>query len=187
MPTYTKQTFLQESPEKQAEILQERAEERIEREEESIRKTMEAQEGMMDKIYMSIFYSIKNDSQNFQSNIPPEERFDLEMNDSGSQEEENDLSREISDNALNAIVPEPTLEGLRAMYFYVAMVSAKSTHDLIKEQKKLQEKLSHQYDAETSRKLSEALTLNGGGLSGQIENHGNILLQDMAIKNAPIR
>ena len=63
MPRYTLEDFINSNEQRKAQILDEQARTRVQKENGKIDKTYDAQKGKMDKLWMSIYYSIKKDAQ----------------------------------------------------------------------------------------------------------------------------
>ena len=187
MPRYTLEDFINSNEQRKAQILDEQARTRVQKENGKIDKTYDAQKGKMDKLWMSIYYSIKKDAQRRAASVlSDEEKFEngLSSRRSSSDTEDNKAT-ELDTKVIHAIVPEATLEYLRDIHFLVGMTTAKATHDLDKEQQRIKASLPDTYPEETKQQLSDMLAKNGECMANLVDNYANLMLQTMAEMKVP--
>ncbi|MBO4887970.1 MAG: hypothetical protein J5589_06640 [Firmicutes bacterium] len=187
MPRYTLEDFVSSNEQRKAQILDEQAGTRVQKENGKIDKTYDAQKGKMDKLWMSIYYSIKKDAQRRATSVvSDEEKFQNGLSSRRqSSDAEDNKAAELDTKVIHAIVPEATLEYLRDIHFLVGMTIAKSTHDLAKEQQRIKASLPDTYPEETKQLLSDMLAKNGEGMANLVENYANLMLQTMGEMKAP--
>ena len=168
------------------EIFAENAKEKHEAVKSKINKTIQAQEGKLDKLWTAIYYSVMRDTMGSDKSLTDQERvefgtgFHKKVN-----EERQKTEAELGDKAVSAVIPDPpTLAAFREFYQLIGMTQGKCAHMLSKEHAEIKKGLSNELDPGTRDDLADVLVLTGEGLSGNIERYATNMMSDMLQKTS---